>query len=234
MNKYIKITIVVIILIGVILLASLAKGKSQVEFITSEEYNKIVNEGGFVYYGSKDSEETLTTIAKESDIKINILDSSENKTNKLKENTFYEYKDGKAVYKNEEELNSYKFKESLANEGIYNSYITVTFDEYKEIIKKDGYNFMFIGSETCSYCTQFKESIKEALKDYNFAVYYLDIANFSEDEYNELVKTDKYMEENEWGTPLNLLYKDGKRVKELNGYVDKDELINFLKENKVI
>ena len=32
----------------------------------------------------------------------------------------------------------------------------------------------------------------------------------------------------------NLLYKDGKRVKELNGYVDKDELVKFLKENKVI
>ena len=42
------------------------------------------------------------------------------------------------------------------------------------------------------------------------------------------------MQEKEWGTPLNLLYKDGKRVKELNGYVDKDELVKFLKENKVI
>ena len=30
------------------------------------------------------------------------------------------------------------------------------------------------------------------------------------------------------------VYKDGKRVKELKGYVDKDELVKFLKENKVI
>lgn len=234
MNKYVKIAIVIAIIVAVFLLSFLATGKKQVEFINNEEYSEIINEGGFVYYGTKDSEDALTDIAKESDIKISILDSSENKTNKLKENTLYEYKDGKMVYKNEEDLNSYKFKKSLAEEGIYKSYITVTFDEYKEIIKSDGYNFMFIGSATCSYCDKFKESIKESLTEHNYAIYYLDIAEFSEEQYNELVKTDKYMQEKEWGTPLNLLYKDGKRVKELKGYVDKDELVKFLKENKVI
>ena len=30
------------------------------------------------------------------------------------------------------------------------------------------------------------------------------------------------------------LYKDGKRIAELNGYVSADELVEFLKENKVI
>ena len=93
---------------------------------------------------------------------------------------------------------------------------------------------MFIGSEQCGYCTQFKDSIKESLENNDFNVYYIDISTLSEDEYNELVKTDEYMSQNEWGTPLNLLYKDGKRIAELNGYVSSDELVEFLKENKVI
>ena len=95
MNKYVKIAIVIAIIVAVFLLSYLATGKKQVEFINNEEYSEIINKGGFVYYGTKDSENALTDIAKESDIKISILDSSENKTNKLKENTLYEYKDGK-------------------------------------------------------------------------------------------------------------------------------------------
>ena len=71
-------------------------------------------------------------------------------------------------------------------------------------------------------------------KDNNYKVYYIDISTLTQDEYNELVKTDEYMSQNEWGTPLNLLYKDGKRIDELNGYVSSDELVEFLKENKVI
>ena len=94
---------------------------------------------------------------------------------------------------------------------------------------------MFIGRETCSYCTQFKESINEAMQDYDFMVYYIDTDTFSDDnEFNELIATDSYMSENEWGTPLNLLYKDGKRVDVLNGYVEASELIEFLKEHKVV
>lgn len=234
MNKYVKIVIVSIIVLAVFLLAFFATGKKQIEYITSKEYSEILEDGGFVYYGPSDDEEILTEIAKESDIKINILDSDENKTNKLKKGTFYKYEDGKAVYKYSDDLSSYKFKESLAKEGIYKSYVTVKLDEYKKIIKEDGYNFMFIGSEQCSYCTQFKESIKESLTDNSYVVYYLDISTLTEDEYNELTETDKYMQENQWGTPLSLLYKDGKRKAELNGYVSTSELNKFLEENKVI
>ncbi len=94
---------------------------------------------------------------------------------------------------------------------------------------------MFIGRETCGYCTKFKDSIKTAMKDYDFMVYYIDTDTFSgQDEFNELVATDKYMSENQWGTPLNLLYKDGKRIDVLNGFVEAPELVKFLQTNKVI
>ena len=162
------------------------------------------------------------------------MDSTEFKSEKLKEDTFYQYENGKVVYKYTGDVTAHKFKESLMNEDILRTYKIVSLDEYKDIIKEKGYHFMFIGSEQCGYCTQFKGSVEESLKNNDYKVYYIDISTFSEDEYNELVKTDEYMSQNEWGTPLNLLYKDGKRIDELNGYVSSDELVEFLKENKVI
>lgn len=234
MNKYIKIIIAILIVVAVFVFSFLVTGKKSADIISYEDYTKIVEKGGYVYYGKKENQETLKQIADDSDIEIGILDSDSTKTEKLKEGTFYKYEDGKVKYKYTGDVQSYKFKKYLAENGIYNSYITVSIDDYEKIIKEDGYNFMFIGSEQCGYCTKFKESIKESLKDYNYAIYYIDIASLSENEYNRLAKTDKYMSENEWGTPLNLLYKDGKRVKELSGYVPTEELNKFLKENKVI
>ncbi len=234
MNKYLKIVIIAAIVIGVFVLAFLVTGKEKIRVIDMDEYNEISSGSGFIYYGDKDSKEALNDVFKDYGVEVGILESTD-KVEGLKENTFYEYKDGKVVYKYSGDLTSYKFERSLQSEGIIGrTYLTISLSEYKEIIKSKGYNFMFIGSETCSYCTQFKEAIKEALKTNDFTIYYIDISSLTEDEYNELIATDDYMTKNEWGTPLNLLYKDGKRIAELNGYVPADELISFLKENKVI
>ena len=162
--------------------------------------------------------------------------SDENEVKDLKEGTLYRYEKGKVTYKYTGELSGSKFTKSLIDAGIASkSYITVSLDEYKKLIKADGYHFMFIGRETCGYCTEFKKAINEAMKKANFMVYYIDTDSLkSEEEFNELIATDSYMSENEWGTPLNLLYKDGKRIDVLNGYVPADELIQFLKDNKVV
>lgn len=234
MNKYLKIAIVSVIVIGVFVFALLVTGKQAVKSIDYDEFTEISNGDGFVYYGSEETKTSLKEIANLADIEIGILDSTEFKSEKLKEDTFYKYENGKVVYKYTGDINSYKFKEGLVDEGIFKSYITISLDEYKEVIKKKGYHFMFIGSEQCGYCTQFKGSVEESLKNNDYKVYYIDISTLTQDEYNELVKTDEYMSQNEWGTPLNLLYKDGKRIAELNGYVSSDELVEFLKENKVI
>lgn len=234
MNKYLKIAIVSVIVIGVFVFALLVTGKQAVKSIDYDEFAEISNGDGFVYYGLKETKTSLKEIANLADIEIGILDSTEFKSEKLKEDTFYQYENGKVVYKYTGDVTAHKFKESLMDEDILRTYKIVSLDEYKEIIKEKGYHFMFIGSEQCGYCTQFKGSVEESLKNNDYKVYYIDISTLTQDEYNELVKTDEYMSQNEWGTPLNLLYKDGKRIAELNGYVSADELVEFLKENKVI
>ncbi len=236
MNKTLKTILLILLVVGVLLAVALIPGKKSVEEITNEDLAKIKKESGLVYYGKSDDLESVKEVVEAGKVKLYFLDSSKESNKDLEEGTLYLYKDGKETFKQKGDLTGYKAQESMMDAGIIpRSYLTVNLKEYKELMKADGYHFMFIGRETCSYCTQFKESIKEAMKDYDFMVYYIDTDTFSgEDEFNELVATDKYMEEEEWGTPLNLLYKDGKRVNVLNGYVDATELVKFLKNNKVI
>lgn len=234
MNKKLQTLLIVIGVLAVMFFAFFAGNKKTIKNITMEDYNKIVEQGGYVYYGNVKDEEVIENASETLNKKINVL-SATKEVKDLKEGTLYKYEDGKEVFKYSDDLNSYKFKQSLMKENLIDkSYITVTFDEYKEIYKSSGYNFMFIGSETCGYCTMFKEVINEVLKDHYFNVYYIDLSTVTQDEYNALVATDSYMSENEWGTPLNLLYKDGKRINVLNGYKPAEELVKFLKDNKVI
>lgn len=234
MNKTVKTILLVALVLGVLLIAAFATGKKSVESITLEEYKNVIKKEAIVYYGKDDS--NLKDIAEKYNLNIKFLDSTKEKNEELKEGTLYVYKKGKEVYSYDEDLNSYRLAEGLMKRDLTKrTYLTVTLDEYKKLKDAKGYHFMFIGRETCSYCTKFKESINKAMQDYNFMVYYIDTDTFEgEDEFNELIATDSYMSEEEWGTPLNLLYKDGKRVNVLNGFVEADELVQFLKDNKVV
>ena len=240
MNKYVKIVIGILIVVAVFLLAFLVSGKEAVEVISYKDYMEIKDSEGFVYYGSKDEEETLKTFADSAGIEISILDpedlsKSEAKSVDLKEGSLYLYENGENVYTYDGKINQYNLVSAFMEEGlIEKTYISIGLDEYLDIIEEDGYHFMFIGSDTCSYCTEFKTSINESLEDYDYNVYYLNLDNLTTEEMNTLYATDDYFTENEWGTPLSFLYHDGERVTELSGYVDTETLVSFLKENKVI
>lgn len=236
MNKTLKIVLGIVTVVAVICVAAFVTTKDPIESISLDEYKTLSKGTGFVYYGSNEKMDELKAFVDTYGIEVSFLDSKENKNNDLKEGTLYRYEKGKETYKYTGALSGSKFVDSLVKAGIAaKSYVTVTLDEYKKLIKADGYHMMFIGRETCGYCTEFKKSIEEALKKHSFMIYYIDTDTFkSQDEYNELVATDKYMSENEWGTPLSLLYKDGKRIDVLNGYVSADELIHFLQDNKVV
>jgi len=240
MNKYLKIALVAAIIIGVFLLSFFAKGKQSVEVIDYKQYQEIKEESGYVYYGSKNVLNDLKTFADEENLEISILDpadlsKSEAKAIDLEEGTIYLYKTGEVEFEYDGKLVSDDLSKAFMDAGLISKeYVSVSLDQYLDTIKKDGYHLMFIGSENCGYCTQFKESINESLEDYSYNVYYLSIDGLSTDEMEKLYATDSYFTEEEWGTPLTFLYKDGKVVDVLNGYVEANELVKFLKENKVI
>lgn len=240
----IAIVIVVVVIGGTFFLSGL-KDKNIMKEISYSEYQDAIKDKDttFVYAGEKnDDYDSLKELSKTKNLEISYLNSKDlSKDEKASvygkddTDTLFIYEDGKLKVAYNDEFDSYKLTEVLMeNDYIDRDYLKVSLPEYLEIIKEDGNHFMFIGSETCSYCTMFKESIKKALKDNNFNVYYLDISTLTDDESKKLYATDDYFTAEEWGTPLNLLYKDGKRVDILNGYVEADELTEFLKKNKVI
>lgn len=240
MKKYLQIALIALAVIIVFVLAFFIEAKDNVYDVDYKEYQEITKKEGIVYYGSEENLDEIKSFADEKDLEIAVLNpenlsKSEIKQLDLKEDTIYVYKKGENIYKYDGKMTLTKLSTAFAEEGLIDkTFKTITIDEYLKIIKKDGYHFMFIGSESCGYCTQFKDSINESLKDYDYNVYYLDISTLSEDDFEKLYETDKYFSENEWGTPLNFLYKDGKRIGEINGYVETSKLVSFLKDKKVV
>ena len=130
-------------------------------------------------------------------------------------------------------------KFSLTNEFINqnildNTLVEVDIDNYLKLIKSKGNHIVFIGRETCSWCQKFKPNMKSAAKDYNITLYYIDTDKFIGEDWNKFKESEKYLTENEWGTPLTLLYKDGKLIDVLNGYVEETGIYEFLLKNGVI
>jgi len=210
--------------------------------ISYEDYKdkSTSNETYTFYTGNNEEEiETLKKIAEDYKIKMYYIDqeslNEKEKEELKKKSSLYTTTDGKETFSYKGNYKEYQIIKSLMNQNIIeDDYIEIDINDYLSIVKEKGYQFIFIGSSSCGYCTNFKPEIKAALQEYNANIYYLDVSKLSNVELQQLYSSDKYFTENEWGTPLNLLFKDGKRINVLNGYVPKDELVNFLKKNKVI
>lgn len=216
------ISVAFVVLIGVFILSN-SLNKSYIEEITYEEYLtlKESNDLNYIYTGDEISTSVkaeLNSFGKDKDTTIYYVNTdtlSEEEMSNIENDNFTILNDG------EEE----KYDIKLNN---------VTAEEYLKLIKEKGFHLMFIGSEYCSYCTKFKESISVAQLFNHFDVYYIDLSSVSEDDYKKITDSDTYLQGSEWGTPTTMLYKDGEKIGMLPGYVSSDELISFLEEYEVI
>lgn len=91
---------------------------------------------------------------------------------------------------------------------------------------------VYIGSETCSWCKRFKPILEEIAKENNLKIVYINVANLSRSEKNELITAS----ENHFtgGTPTTLVMEKGKVLDSLGGYVEKDKAIEFFKSVEMI
>lgn len=225
-NTIISIVVVVLLLVGVYFLSNIAN-KSYLEEITFANYKELIKSEEEVYVfvsEDKDYEAGLKKLGKSLKKNIYYLDASALNEEYSKE---VYGDDGKASV-----LFTYKKGEVVNKKDATLKYITV--DEYLKISKSEGYNFIFIGSASCGYCVKFQPELKNVLLTEDANIYYLDLSTLTEDEMNSLYNSDSYFTTEEWGTPLNFLFKDGERVAVLNGYTTADEVINFLKTNNAL
>ena len=248
MNKSVKIIIGVVLgvllIVGLFFLSSLAGSKNFKE-ISYNEYQNLNKESGnyVVYIGNKDSDalKTLKEFTSENNVQVKYVISS-NLTTEERQEVFSGDETEKLIFINKGKEDTYTSdfsKFSLTNEFINqnileNTLVEVDIDNYLKLIKSKGNHIVFIGRETCSWCQKFKPNMKSAAKDYNITLYYIDTDKFIGEDWNKFKESEKYLTENEWGTPLTLLYKDGKLIDVLNGYVEETGIYEFLLKNGVI
>ena len=121
--------------------------------------------------------------------------------------------------------------------------IEVSYSEYKEKIKNEGYTIVLLASPTCSHCNNYKPFVNGLAEEYGFEVYYVNVnsSKLEEEEYYELHDSIKATAEqfNSEGekvipTPTTVIFKNGVEVASELGDIGYDGFKKLLKNNGVI
>ena len=119
----------------------------------------------------------------------------------------------------------------------------VNFSTYEDKIKSDEYTIVLLASPTCSHCVAYKPFMNKAAIDYDFNVYYVNVAseNLTIDNYTSIhdsisILKDLYSEDGTPSipTPTTVIFKKGVEIASKSGNIGYDGFVNFLKENKVV
>lgn len=89
---------------------------------------------------------------------------------------------------------------------------------------------VLVSRTTCSWCVKFKPILTEVANEYNIPIIVIEADDEKTD--NKIQKL--YLNGFTGGTPTTMLVKGKKVINKLGGYVDKDVLVKFLKDNNII
>ena len=239
MNNKTKTILIILVVIGVLLFAAFAPTKKAYTKISYEEYQKL-DKPSIVYIGNDSS---VLDVFKDMDIDdYSILFLKHSKLDKkakakVKKDVIELWNDGKL--RDTYNLDKYLLKEGDKSATLNN----VTIDEYLKLKDAKGFNFMFIGRETCGYCVKFKDAIKEFHKEYKVDINYIDTDTLNEAAFQKLTATDDYLSSEQWGTPTSFVYYNGNKIDMISGYIDENQLKEkmntygiqmFLMDNEVL
>ena len=110
----------------------------------------------------------------------------------------------------------------------------ISYDEYKKMVDNGDAFIVIIERAGCSYCQQYMPIVEEVTKEKKVAINYIDTDTLTEEEFNELSTTNKYLKKNNWGTPTTLFMLGDRIVDSIGGYVEKDSVLEFLKDRVVM
>lgn len=110
----------------------------------------------------------------------------------------------------------------------------VDYSGYKKILKSSEAKVLVIGQTSCSYCIKAKPILNRVSKDNNLKINFLNITEFTQEEREKFSSSLSYLSENEWGTPLTLIIKDGKVIDSANGLLDYDGYTELFRKNNLI
>ncbi len=142
-------------------------------------------------------------------------------------------KDGKVIAKNEGYLDGKPYVEFFAKNGVLekdatykkeDNLVLIDYKKFKDLAKKDETSLIYLDTSACQDCITVRSLLGSLASKNNFKVNYLSAAGLSQDDVNNLVKTDlkemkyddkTYKDEGQIKIPLLLIIKDN----EIQDYV---------------
>lgn len=109
------------------------------------------------------------------------------------------------------------------------SYKEITYNEYVEKIENEENFILFIGSETCSHCNDYKSKVEKIVKDYQIMIYYIDINKFTDEQLNKFKTQINFS-----GTPTTVFIENGKEKTDSKGNVTPYRINGNVDYNKLI
>lgn len=153
-------------------------------------------------------------------------------------------KSGKVIdfipeYVDEQELLSFLKKHGYVDESATLPINYLNFDTYKETIQSTTPEVIVVGQTSCGYCMMIKPTLLTVAEKYNIKINYLNMTELSNLENSEAILEEfnnslSYLNEEEWGTPLTLVVKEGQVLGHFNGYSAEEAYAQFLKEQGII
>lgn len=107
----------------------------------------------------------------------------------------------------------------------------ITYSEYEEKLNTEAPFLVVIIKDGCGYCEAYEPVLEEVASEYNIPINYINLSNLSEEDYYALAESNTYLKKNNWGTPTTLFMYGKDVVDSIGGYVEKDTLVEFVKEN---
>ena len=112
------------------------------------------------------------------------------------------------------------------------TYDEISYDELNKMLEKKQDFILFIGSDTCSACNTYKETLNDVIEEYGTDVKYINLASLSKAEESSLVSKFPIN-----GTPTTVFITNGEEEDTHNrivGSAKKSEIVNEFKENGYI
>ena len=110
----------------------------------------------------------------------------------------------------------------------------ITYSDYAEKLDTEAPFVVVIKRDGCGYCDMYEPIVTEVANEYGLPIYYINMSNLTSEEQSALASSNSYLRKNQWGTPTTLFMYGKTVVDSIGGYVEKDALVEFVKENFII
>ncbi len=112
----------------------------------------------------------------------------------------------------------------------------ISVDEYLKLKEGKDVSVIYVARPTCSHCVTQTPRMKYIKYKYKVEVNYLNTDSFNTDgtDYDKVIASDEYFQENDIATPLILIVKDGKIIDMIEGESSVEDVVTLFSENGLV